>query len=113
MGKVRVVFKKDKSVAVIYPTPKSKLSEKKIFGKAMSGELKGLPFKDMGASKLPSRENRDCWERDGAKKSIKVNLVKAKKIKETNERAELIAKERDNILDKQATANLKALGKIK
>ena len=113
MGNVRVVFKEDKSITIIYPIPKSKLSEKEIFDKAMSGELKGLPYKDMDASKLPSRENRDCWERDGAKKSIKVNIVKAKKIKEEKKRAELIVKEKDNILEKQAVANLKAKGEIK
>ncbi len=113
MGKVRVVFKKNKSVAVIHLAPKSRLSEEQVFNKAMTGDLKGLPFKDIDSSELPQlREYRDAWEGDDVK-GVKVNPEKAIKLKETRERVELIAKEKEKILETQAVANLKAEGKIK
>lgn len=106
MGKVRVVYRNDGGVSVIYPVKEGN------FDKAIQGELKGLPYKDIDGSELPqSRENREAWERDDAK-GVKVNPIKAIQIKEVRERKELIAKEKERILEKQAIDNLKAEGKI-
>ena len=109
MGKVRVVFKNDNTVAVIHPVLKSGLSEEQVFNKAMQGELKGLPYKDMDSSELPqSREDRDAWEGD-EKKRVKVNQAKAQKIKKEKEKVDLVNKKMKEIAEKE----LKAEEKIK
>ena len=66
--KVRVVYKVDKTLAVIYPAAKSKRPDEteeewleRVFTKAMQGELAGLPYDDIDDSELPSREDRQFW----------------------------------------------------
>lgn len=95
--KVRIVKKLDGSVAIIYPAPKSKryneIEEQwlnRVFTKTMQGKLKGLPYYDADLSELPSREDRNAWEWDEVEKKIKVNQIKAKKIKDSKEREELM-----------------------
>lgn len=68
MSKCRVVYKSDKTVSVIHPVPKSKRPDetekewlKRVFNKAMRGELKGLPYDDIDDSELPPREDRRFW----------------------------------------------------
>ena len=81
---VRVVYKPDKSVAIIHPAPKSqRIGEteeawlKRVFSKSMVGELEGLPYDDVDFSELPqSREYRNAWEGEKGKK-ITVNQQKA------------------------------------
>lgn len=83
--KVRVVYKPDKTVAVVHPAPKSKRENEteeewleRIFTKAMQEELKGLPYDDIDSSELPqSREDRNAWEGEKGK-GIRVNVEKAK-----------------------------------
>lgn len=91
--KVRVVYKPDKTVVIIYPAPKSKRegeTEKewleRVFTKAMRGELAGLLYDDIDSSDLPhSREDRDVWEGEKGK-GIKINAEKAKKIRDEKKR---------------------------
>ena len=69
MNKVRIVYKSDNSVAVIYPIPESKhINEtenewlNRVFNKAMCNELKHLEYDDIDIEKLPkTRKNRDSW----------------------------------------------------
>lgn len=86
--KCRIVYKPDKTVAIIYPTPKSKKeieTEKqwleRVFNKAMQVELKDLPYDDIDDSQLPSRENRDAWEGEKGV-GISINQAKAKEIRD-------------------------------
>lgn len=99
--KCRVVYKLDKTVAVIHPVPKSKrLDEteeqwlKRVFDKPIqpqyndSGQqvnpLYGCPYDDTDNSKLPSREDRDAWEGEKGK-GIIINQEKAKEIRDKRE----------------------------
>jgi len=87
--KVRVVCRPDKTVAVIYPAPKSRRGDEteeqwleRVFTKALQGELKGLPFKDIDAVELPQgRDSRDAWVWDELAGKITINPVKAEKIR--------------------------------
>ncbi len=93
MSKVRIVYKQDKTVVVIYPAPKSKrLGEteeewlERVFNKAMGAELESLPYDDIDTSELPqSREDRDAWEGEKGK-GIEINSEKAKQIRDEKER---------------------------
>lgn len=97
MSKVRCVYKPDKSVAIIYPAPKSKRKDEteekwleRVFGKAMQGELKDLPYDDVDESELPqSREDRNAWEGE-KEEGISVNSIKAEEIRKDKEKAILI-----------------------
>jgi len=79
---VRVVYLKNKSVAIIYPAPKCKRSMTEVFEKCMNNPvLRGLPYDDLDSSQLPqSREFRQAWE---GKKGIGVyiNSAKSKQIR--------------------------------
>lgn len=96
--KVRVVYKPDKSVAVIHPAPKSRKPEEseiqwleRVFNKAMQqGKLNGLPFDDIDSSELPpDKEDREAWEgRKGA--GVYINQTKAKEQKDAKELEERI-----------------------
>ena len=79
--KVRVVYKPDKTVAVIHPAPKSRRPDeteeawlKRVFAKAMKGELEGLPYDDIEDTELPSREFRHQWR---GKKGKGISLDKS------------------------------------
>jgi len=92
--KVRVISNPDKSVIVIHPAPKSKRLDEtedkwleRVFSKATP---EGLPYKDIDSSELPTREDRNAWEYDIIDKKIKVNSVKAEKIRKAKEREEKI-----------------------
>lgn len=97
MSKVRIVYKPDKSVAIIYPAPKSRRPDEtedqwleRVFTKVMQGELKGLPYDDIDKSELPqTREDRGAWEGEKGK-GISINQKKAKEIKDAKEREEKI-----------------------
>lgn len=90
---IRVVYKPDKSVSIIYPAPNSRRENKteaqwliRVFEKIMSqGRLKGLPYDDIDSSEIPqTREDRDAWE--GKKgKGITINQEKAKEIRDARE----------------------------
>ncbi len=116
---VRVVYKQDKSVAIIHPAPKSKLPNEtveqwlnRVFTRAMQGELKGLPYEDMDASLLPKNYTaRDAWEGEKGK-GVYLNKTKAKQIKDAKERQRLIQEEEKRILRQQAEQNLIKRGVI-
>ena len=105
--KVRIVYKPDKSVTVIRYAPSSKLSMEEAFGKAMQGELKGLPYDDIESPMLPSREDRGAWEGEKGK-GITVNEVKAKKIRDDKEKEVKIQAE----MRKLAIESLKGKGEL-
>lgn len=75
--KVRVVYKEDKTVAVIYPAPKSRQPEEteeewleRVFARAIKQdkELEGQPFDDIDPSELPQdRTYRDLWRGEKGK----------------------------------------------
>lgn len=119
MGKVRVIYKPDKTVSVVYPAPKSRRPDEseeewleRVFSKAISHpDFKDLPFDDLDHTELPSREDRDAWEGEKGK-GVKVNQVKAEAIKQEKEKKRLIEEEKKRILEEQAIANLKKAGKI-
>lgn len=112
--KVRIVYRPDKSVAVIHPAPESRRENetkeewlKRVFDKAMTqpqDRLEGLPYDDVEKSELPlSREDRNAWE--GEKGSgIKVNVEKAKGIRDEKERE-------TKIKDKMRKIAIRELGK--
>ena len=113
--KVRIIYKADKSVAVIHPAPKSRRPDEteeqwleRVFNKAMQGELKGLPYKDIEDTELPSREDRNAWEWDDTKKKIKINTVKAQQLKDEKNKNVLIQER----MRKLAEDSLKAEGKL-
>ena len=111
----RVAYKQDKSVAVIYPAPKSRKEKElesewldRVFGKAMQGDLSGLPYDDIDVLELPqSREDRDAWIGEKGK-GISIDVEKAKAIKDSRLHAELIAKKQREM----AVNELKVEGKI-
>ena len=117
--KVRIVYKPDKSVSIIHPAPKSRKPDetekqwlKRVFDKAMQGELKELPYDDIDDSYLPQdREDRMAWEGEKGK-GVTINQIKAKELKDAQEKAELITAEKDRLLEEMAIANLQAQGKI-
>lgn len=94
---VRVVYKPDKSVVVIYPAPKSRRPDeteedwlKRVFDKAMRTDLKGLPFDDMDISEVPpNRKDRGAWEGEKGK-GISINPVKAEEQRKEREKEEKI-----------------------
>jgi len=91
MGTVRVVYKKDKTVSIIYPMGRKENETKedwlnRAFEKTMrsvydekgkqTNPLHGLEFDDIDSSELPQdRVERNKWEGEKGKK-IKVNLNK-------------------------------------
>lgn len=98
--KVRIVFKPDKTISVIHPFIKSwrekditnKKGEiihkketkeewlKRVFDKAMVGDLAGLPYEDKDVSELPqSRKYRNAWESEKGK-PITINATKKTEI---------------------------------
>jgi len=79
MSKCRIVYKPDKSIAVIHYAPKSKLTYEQAMEKSMQGELSGLPFDDIENTELPSREFRNAWEGEKGKK-ISINNTKKQEI---------------------------------
>ncbi|KYK25698.1 hypothetical protein AYK26_07720 [Euryarchaeota archaeon SM23-78] len=108
--KVRIVYRPDKTVAVIHPAPKSrKPSEteeqwlKRIFDKAVKGTLlEGLPYDDIDSSQLPqSRDSRDAWEGEKGK-GITINQTKVQQLEQERQK-----KEQDKL---SAINKLKALG---
>lgn len=58
---VRVVYKPDRSVAIIIPS-KGGDYETKVLDCMKSDNLQGLPYDDIDSSQLPIRENRNAWE---------------------------------------------------
>ena len=80
---VRVVYRSDKSIAIISPSKGGDYNIK-VLDCMKSNGLEGMEYEDMDSSLLPSRENRNAWE--GKKgKEIKVNPAKIKPIAKTLE----------------------------
>jgi len=87
--KVRVVYKPDKSISVIYPVPGSRKPGEteaqwlqRVFDETMSGELSNLPYDDMDDSQLPAtRIDRDAWEGEKGR-PIELNSEKTKRTKD-------------------------------
>jgi len=100
MDKVRVVYKPDKSIAIIHPISKSRHpgeTEKqwldRVFAKAMSGKLEGLLYDDIDKSELPqSREDRDAWEGEKGK-GVSINQAKAQLLREARDNREKVSEE--------------------
>ena len=119
MGRVRIIYKSDKTVAIIHPALKSRqLIETeaqwldRVFTKAMQGDLHGLSYDDIDQSDLPqSRDDRDAWEGEKGI-GVFINQVKARKIRNQRARMILIESEKNKILEEQAIASLKAKGKL-
>ena len=96
---VRVVYKPDKSVAVLHYSPKSKLSQEEAFAKmTKEAGLEGLDYEDLDSSQLPSREDRNAWEGEKGK-GIKVNQAKAQQKKDAKERKRLIEEEKGKLAE--------------
>lgn len=93
--KVRIVYKSDKSIAVIHPAPMRKNfkgSEQEwleyVLNKAMDQSLKGLSYDDVDISELPqSREDRNAWTGEKGE-GISIDQVKATKLR-TNKQAKM------------------------
>lgn len=111
---IRVVYKPDKSVVIIVPSPNSKRFGEtetewleRIFNKLMQGDLEGLPYDDMDSSQLPPRAERQSWEGEKGQ-GVSVNVEK----KEKAQHKKLIRKEKGKILKQQAIQSLKDQGKL-
>jgi len=112
--KVRVVYNPDKTIIVIHPAPKSKREGeteeewlKRVFNKAMEGELKGLPYNDIDSSELPPREDRRFW-RGEKPMTIWVDENKKQEYKQQKQEEKLIKKKIRTIAIKE----LKKEGKL-
>jgi uracil-DNA glycosylase len=110
MGRVRVVYKPDKTVAIIHPAPNSRQPDEtekqwleRVFKRAVEGtDLEGLPCDDIDPLQLPqSREDRDAWEGEKGK-GVRVNQLKAAAIREQKQKRE---QDKNNAINK-----LKAMG---
>jgi len=98
---VRVVYRQNKTVAVIWPAVESRRPReakakwlKRVFDKAMAQDpdLYGMPYDNIESSELPQdRENRNAWEGEKSK-GIWVNQAKAEALKKQREVDELIEK---------------------
>ena len=117
--KVRIIYQNDGTVTIVHPAPKSKSPLEtedewllRVFTDTMEQNgWVGLDYKDVDESELPERdEDRNAWVRDD--KGVKVDTDKAEKMRKEREEAELIAEEKERILEEQAIANLKKSGKI-
>lgn len=110
--KVRVVYKPDKSVTIIYPVKNSKgVNEtevqwlNRVFTKAMQGELKGLPYDDIDSSQLPDRKYRKAWE--GQKGiGVSINMLKFTEIENKRNYEILVS----SVTKQLAIERLKLLG---
>jgi hypothetical protein len=89
--KVRILYKPDKSVAIIHPAPNSRRTNEteaewlqRVFEEAMVDDLAGLEYDDVDISELPtSREHRDEWEgKKGEGVKINQDKVDAKLLKQ-------------------------------
>ena len=95
MGKVRILHNTDGTVTVVYPAPKSKLTEIQALDKATP---KGVEYDDVDVSEIPSdRSKRYAW------KSSKGNGIS---VDETIEDPEKEKKDKN----KSAKNKLKELG---
>lgn len=77
---VIVVYKPDKTVAVIHPIANKPLPQ--IYSDAVKDtDLAGLPYEVVDDSTLPDREYRDAWEHL-PNKEVKVNQGKVQRIQQ-------------------------------
>ena len=83
---VRVLKRLDGGVSVIRPAPKTQKDGEspsqwfdRICKKANPDDL---PYVDIDDGELPSREDRDAWEVDNVTAKVRINLQKAKTLKE-------------------------------
>jgi len=113
MNKVRVVYRADNGVSIIYPALNSRRADEmetdwleRVFTKCMHGDLEGRPYDDIDLSELPqSREDRDAWTgRKG--QGIWVDKKKAQKLKMEKQHQKLIKEE----IEKIAIERLEARG---
>ena len=126
---VRVVYKQDKSVAIIYPAPKSRRkleSESKwlerVFSKTIEAQydsdenqinpLYGCDYEDMPSSFLPqNREDRESWEGE-KRKGITINQNKAQNNRKEKEYKDKINKRKEEMINQQAIDDLKGKGEL-
>ena len=90
MSIVRVVYKLDKSVAVLHYAPKSMHPSNQAFDRMMErSSLAGLEYEDIDSSQLPqSREYRNAWEKEKGK-VFKINQGKKNEIDEKKNKKSL------------------------
>ena len=83
---VRVVYKLDDSVAVIYYALGSKLARVEAFDRIMEeAGFGGLEYEDIDSSKLPTREDRNAWTKKIGG-GVKVDQAKAQQLRESKKR---------------------------
>jgi len=114
-SKAIVIHNPDKSVAVIYPAPKSQRPNesdedflRRVYNRAVVNDpsLRGLAYEIVDASSLPSREFRDAWEGSPGK-GIKVNQKKVQKIKLERMKRKILKEEKERVLEELAIEHLK------
>ena len=76
MVKCRILFKKNKTICVVYPAPKCQKTYEEIMTKANKNNL---PYKDIDSNELPSRDSRNKWTHDGKKIIIAAEELEAYK----------------------------------
>lgn len=108
MSIVRVIYKPDKTVAILHYAQKSKLTIEQAFAKmTKEGGFEGYDYEDMDSSQLPSRDDRNAWEGEKGM-GISINQVKAQEIRDAKQRKQLIEEEKEKL----AVASLQAQGKL-
>ena len=103
--KVRVIYKEDGSVSVVYPAIKSRKATEtenewleRVFSKATP---ENADYEDMESSELPDQTDRDAWEkRPGG--GIRISNRKKKEVMDRR----LIDDEKDALLEKLAVDSL-------
>lgn len=97
-GKVRVYYKADKSVIVVYPAPNARkegeneqaFMDRVCAKAAKTARVEGRPYDDIDSSQLPSRDYRGAWE--GTKGNpITISLSKSAAKREEKKESQLKA----------------------
>ena len=90
--KVRVLYKPDGKIVVVYPIEKPVEEVCKELG------YDEFPYEDMDSSQLPSREDRDYWiKKEGG--GIKVDIEKKSKDIKDKQDKEIALKQKLNLTD--------------
>ena len=117
MSKVRVLKNLNNTVSIIYPAPNSKRPDEtneqwleRVFIKANPDNF---PYVDMDNSELPqNRDDRGAWEFDENSKTIKINQIKAKQLRDEKIIQERMVQIQDQEKRELAIAELKKEGKL-
>ena len=109
--KVRVLYKTDGSIYVVYPDPKSKNKDeskskwlKRVFDLSTPDNVE---YEDMDDSELPDGDLQEFWV---GKKGKKITIDKKKMNQKLYK--DKIQKEKERLLEQQAIGNLKASGEL-